>query len=356
MRTIVLASVLVALSGLALGLFAATRSSQPRRVQRPRPEESTVAPTSTTTLLPRPSTARCPLTDLPARRGVARRPALLVKVGNEPFGARPQSGLGEADIVFDTPAEGFIMRYIAVYQCGSASSIGPTRSVRWVDWHLARAFIQPVLAFAGGINPNIHDVESFSWLSSANLLEAAQGAGRRITSRVPPDNLYTSTAALYSLFPREHRPPPPIFTFSIRVPGGGERVSSLGIDFSSGTDVIWRWDPSAYGWLHTYSGMPDIDSLTDKAITARNVVVLLVRYRLGPYAESRGGSGDIESETTGRGVGYVLRNGLAIKVTWHRADLIDGFTFRRGHENVALSPGRTWVELVPLGTKMRLER
>ena len=99
--------------------------------------------TTTTTTTTSPAVAavagpRCPLTDAPAPgvKTIPDRPALLVKIGNEPDGARPQSGLNEADIVFDTPAEGFIMRYVAVYQCKNAPIIGPTRSVRWVDWNM----------------------------------------------------------------------------------------------------------------------------------------------------------------------------------------------------------------------------
>ena len=161
---------------------------------------------------------RCPLTDLPAPGGkVPRRPALLVKIGNEPEGARPQSGLNEADIVYDTPAEGFIMRYVAVYQCKNAGSIGPIRSVRWVDYHMiSPEFGKSILAFAGGINPNLDAVASDkASLSAADLLESpADTAGIRLTSRVPPDNLYTSTAGLYALFKKEMTSPSPIFAFS----------------------------------------------------------------------------------------------------------------------------------------------
>ncbi len=315
------------------------------------------SPTPTTTPAPVVAADRCPLTDLPAPRGVPRRPALAIKVGNEPFGARPQSGLNEADIVFDTPAEGFIMRYIAVYQCNDAASIGPTRSVRWVDWHLVREFHHAILAFAGGINPNVDRVDSFSWLSAANLLENAAGAGARISSRVPPDNLYTSTAALYRMFPLRKSPPKPVFSFSSSVPAGSEPISGFWIDFSYGTDVLWKWDPQLHMWLHTYDGVPDIDALTGQPVTARNIVVLVVDYRFGPYIESTGGSGDVESQTLGGGVGYVLRNGRAIKIFWHRKYLVDPFTFFHGkHELVRLSPGRTWVEIVPVRTPMGIDR
>ncbi|HUY05839.1 MAG TPA: DUF3048 domain-containing protein [Acidimicrobiales bacterium] len=344
----------------AIGLVLGITLSQFNGPQHSVPSTTTVPPTtgpSVSTTEPRTVLKRCPLTDLRARSGVPDRPALAVKIGNEPEGARPQSGLNEADIVFDTPAEGFIMRYIAVYQCNDAASIGPTRSVRWVDWHLVRQFIHPILAFAGGINPNVDQVTSFNWLRSANLLGLAQAAGERIASRFPPDNLYTSTDALYRLFPKSNRPPKPVFTYSVGLPAGAISAKSLSIDFSYGTDVVWTWDPKARSWLHSYGGVSDVDALTHKPVTTQNVVVVIVGYRFGPYAESTGGSGDVESETLGRGVGYVLRNGWSIEVTWHRKYLISPFSFTRAHgEVVSLAPGRTWVELVPVRTAMSIAR
>jgi hypothetical protein len=291
----------------------------------------------------------CPLTDLPAPGGkVPSRPALLVKIGNEPEGARPQSGLNEADIVYDTPAEGFIMRYIAVYQCHDASSIGPTRSVRWVDYHLAGQFGSPILAFAGGITPNLDAVASDTWIHSANLIAGASGAGVRITSRVPPDNLYTSTSALYCLFPSATTPPQPVFTYSSSLPSSAGPAASTTIDFSPGTHVVWTWDASGGDWVHAYDTGADIDALTGAPVTTTNVVIQVVRYTIGPYIESTGGTGDIQSQTIGSGTGWILRDGKAITVTWHRAGLMAPTTFNdnRG-QPVGLAPGRTWVELVP---------
>ncbi|MGH9297565.1 MAG: DUF3048 domain-containing protein [Acidimicrobiales bacterium] len=293
--------------------------------------------------------ARCPLTDLtPVSGKVPDRPALAVKIGNEPVGARPQSGLNEADVVYDTPAEGFIMRYVALFQCNSASKIGPTRSVRWVDWHLLQPLGHPILAFAGGINPDVAAVNSMKWIEAADLLGSAQGASYRISSRAPPDNLYTSTSALYALFKSEKTPPPSLFSYSDKLPATSTPASSLAIDFSSGTDVLWKWDASSASWLHTYGGTTDIDTLSSKPVSTKNIVVEIVHYSLGPYVESTGGSGDVESKTVGSGSGYVLRGGRAVRVTWHRATLSDPTTFTDAKGNqVALAPGRTWVEIVP---------
>ena len=291
---------------------------------------------------------RCPLTDLrPPTGKVPDRPALAVKIGNEPVGARPQSGLNEADIVYDTPAEGFIMRYIAVYQCTAASAVGPTRSVRWVDWHILANFTgRPILAFAGGINPDVSVVSALPWLRTADLLGAQYGAGYRTTNRVPPDNLYTSTSTLWGLF-KGGAPPRPVFQYSSAKPSGATPVSKLAIDFSAGTDAEWTWDAAAGQFLHSYSGVPDIDALTGKQVSTTNIVVQVVHYRYGPYPESPGSTGDVESQVTGSGRGWVLRNGVEIPVTWHRPAAADATTFTdaAGHA-VLLAPGRTWVEIV----------
>lgn len=342
----------LAVVGLAVGLPIGLASSPKRNVATP----PTTTTTATTTTLPAAATVagpRCPLTDAPAPgvKAIPDRPALLVKIGNEPDGARPQSGLNEADIVFDTPAEGFIMRYVAVFQCENAPIIGPTRSVRWVDWNMvAPQFGRPILAFAGGINPNVNGLAALPWLTGANLLEGAQAAGHRIDSRVPPDNLYTSTSAIYGLFPSEKTQPSPIFDFGAKVPTDWTPAAELAINFSYDTDVVWKWDPTEHQWLHTYSGVPDIDASTGKQVTTTNIVVEIVHYQLGPYCESGcpGGSGDVESNLVGTGSGYVLRGGRAFAVTWHRAGVRAKTTFTDANgAEVTLAPGRTWVEIVP---------
>ncbi|HVC25945.1 MAG TPA: DUF3048 domain-containing protein [Acidimicrobiales bacterium] len=292
----------------------------------------------------------CPLTDTRAPGGVVpRRPAIAVKIGNEPQGARPQSGLNEADVVYDTPAEGGIMRYMAIYQCNSASSIGPTRSLRWVDWHILAMYRHlPLLVHAGGIIPDVSALDALRYVKDVNLLSTFASDGTRITSRVAPDNLYTSTAAVWASFPNEKAPPAPVFHYSTTVPAGAKAAKSIEINFSAGTDSVWTWNAPTATWLHSYAGAgPDVDALTNAQVSTTNVVVQIVKYQLGPYSESPGGSGDVESVLTGTGSGYLLRDGKEIPVTWHRPTESSMTTFTGAHgAPVALAPGRTFVEIV----------
>lgn len=343
-RVLVLVGIL-AIIGIVIGIVAT--------------QGSTTAPTPTSGGSGTPANAYfasfppniCPLTDTPAAGGTApRRPALAIKIGNEPSGARPQSGLNGADIVYDTPAEGGVMRYVAVYQCQDTSSIGPIRSVRYVDWHLIRQFLHPILAYANGIIPDVNSVQKSPWLESADLLTNAASAGQRITTRVAPDNLYTSTRQLYSMFPSATTPPPPVFEYDTAVPVGAKPIQSAEINFSGGTDVLWKW--TGTDWSHYYSSgsgssSPDVDALTNQQVTTDNIVIQIVHFRYGPYPESPGSTGDVESKTLGSGSGYILRNGTMTAVTWHRQSLVNPDTFTNAQgKPVKLAPGRTWIELL----------
>jgi hypothetical protein len=353
---------LLAVVGVVVGLVVSGGGKPVASKQHHQTSTSTSSapPSTTSSTLPAFPASFCPLTDTPAAGGIdPARPALAVKIGNEPgndpaagAGARPQSGLNEADIVFDTPTEGFLMRYIAVYQCQDASSIGPIRSARWVDWHIIRQFVHPILAFAGGINPDVDVVLHSGWIEPADVIGAQYAAASQLASREAPDATYSSTLALYGLYKKSTTPPKPVFEYSSSLPSSAKPATSVSIDFSAGTDVEWQWDASKGLWMHyyLYGGAPeaDIDALSDTQVSTDNIIIQIVKYKFGPYAESPGSTGDFESQTIGTGPGWVLRDGKAIAVTWHRPYYLDGLTFTDAKgQPVDLTPGRTWVELLP---------
>jgi hypothetical protein len=295
-----------------------------------------------------PPLTKCPLTDLPAPGGKApEREPLAVKIGNESQGARPQSGLNEADIVYDTPAEGGVMRYIAVYQCETPALIGPIRSVRWVDWHVLEVFKHVELAFVAGIDQNRSEVESLPFIDDADDF-LHYHAYQQNPDRQAPDSTYASAATLWRLF-GYHPAPKPIFDYTTGpLPKGAQPAKDFAINFSGGTDVVWQWNSSTGQWVHTYSGVTDTDALTNQPVTTTNIVVQIVHYTIGPYNEDpEPQSGDVESQTVGTGKGWVLRNGEEIPVTWHRASLTSPTTYTSARgQPVDLTPGRTWVEFV----------
>ena len=59
---------------------------------------------------------------------ITTRP-VIATINNHPL-ARPQSGLAQADVVYEMLAEGDVTRFLALYQSEIPESIGPIRSAR----------------------------------------------------------------------------------------------------------------------------------------------------------------------------------------------------------------------------------
>ncbi|MHB8190690.1 MAG: DUF3048 domain-containing protein [Ferrimicrobium sp.] len=288
----------------------------------------------------------CPLTGLAAPNGkVPNRPALAIKVGNDP-GARPQSGLSKADIVYEVQAEGGITRFIAVYQCSAPPLVGPIRSIRWVDWHVVSQLGNPILTFAGGINPDIYQVSQQSWLYRVDALSFNGAPFERVNNRIAPENLYGSPVGIWSLDP-SHTAPTPIFSFSKTPVAGGSSVGGVTLPYSTAEYISWHWNASAAQWQRYYSGVPAATN-SGGQISATNVVVQFVNAVPGSYNESGPNSLGVHSQTIGSGTVWVLRNGELIKGTWSRPAAVDPTTYTTSSgSKIALAAGRTWVEVVP---------
>ncbi|MGC8512404.1 MAG: DUF3048 domain-containing protein [Acidimicrobiales bacterium] len=309
------------------------------------PATTTSAPPTTAA-----STAVCPLTGASAPGGTPpARPALAVKIGNDPA-ARPQSGLSNADIVFEEPIEGNITRLLAVYQCQEAPEIGPVRSTRWIDTQLLGQFGHPAFAFAGGIIPDVNLVADSS-VYNLDLFTHSQ-ASTRITSRYAPENLYTSTSALWALDPSK-TPPSPIFHYG-KPSEPGTPTSEATLLFSGILNVQWRWDASTAKWVRLYAGVPNVDA-DGTPVTATNVVIERVTTSPGTIPEDVNGALGVHSQTVGSGQVTILTGGSAYNATWSRPNtsVPTQFVGPNG-QPVNLAPGSTWVELLPVQASLQL--
>lgn len=128
-----------------------------------------------------------PLTGLP-REDKTSRPAVAVKVENVAQ-ARPQSGLENADIVFEELVEGGLTRFNAVFHSNQPTEIGPVRSVRPTDIGIVKPF-DALLVYSGG-NPLVENRVAAEGIRGFNEDQAA-GAAYRVNFNYMPHNLYLS--------------------------------------------------------------------------------------------------------------------------------------------------------------------
>ncbi|MBK9178428.1 MAG: DUF3048 domain-containing protein [Acidimicrobiales bacterium] len=333
-RPAVLLAALVALAALALAACSGG-------------DDDDAAPTTTaraTTTTERTTTTTAPpvgqLTGLPLDDPlIGFRPALVVKIDNHPD-AVPQSGLAQADLVFEEIVEG-ITRFAAVFHSTGSDPVGPIRSARTTDVQLLPQLGRPLLAWSGG-NPGVTGAVAGSPLVDVGV-NAFPDLYFRDRSRRAPHNLYSSTSELWAVAPPEATPPPPLFQYrgdGEALPAGAEPVTGVDIEFTGGQRVAYGWDDQRGRWLRFQQGEPHLD-VDGQQLAPENVVIQFVDYGASP-ADPR----SPEARTVGEGEAWVLTDGHLIRGRWVRpspeqvTQLLDA-----AGQPIRLTPGRTWVAL-----------
>src|SRR2546426_7828324 len=162
------------------------------------------SPSASPTQPPPPPKVASPINgvmlDRAAFDALQQRAPLAVMVENHPD-ARPQSGLNQADLVYEAIAEGGITRYMAVYWSNEAARIQYVRSARiyYIQW---AAELGAVYTHWGQVeDPGPVDV----WpvlarldMRDLNGLFMGEEVGYRDPDRVAPHNVFTSTGLLWN--------------------------------------------------------------------------------------------------------------------------------------------------------------
>lgn len=292
-----------------------------------------------------------PLTGLPLLDpGAADRPALVVKIDNHPL-ARPQSGLNEADIVYEENVEN-LTRFAAVFQSNGADPVGPIRSGRTQDVDLLGSLNRPIFAWSGG-NGKVTAAINGSDLVPVSETKAGK-AMFRVKDRPKPHNLYGNVSALYSFAPADAAAPQQQFTYRPEgVAASGDASDGVKVSMD-GIKARWQWDAASGTYLRFSDEKVHKDALTDAQVATNNVVVLYVDYRPSAADEH-----SPEAQTEGYGVAWVFTAGTVVKGSWTRTDRLQPFTLLdAAGAPILLTPGHTFVELsrsskgavVPAGT------
>jgi len=323
-----------------------------------------------------------------------RRP-IVVKVSNSPAIVRPQSGIGEADLVFEHYTEVGITRFSAIFLSNAPTRVGSIRSARLIDYELAPMY-DALLAFAGasiGVDKRIYGSEAVAAGLCATredydqcLAEAAIIAPPGV---VPPsdfvDRAYKGVLFGSPYFYRDETVPVPHNLFVnldalwqlAESDGNSGRQDLSGMAFSeelqgdatgSGiyaqvryttTIVEWHYDPETERYYRSTDGQRHFDANTDEQVSAANVIIVYAGHYLTDIIES-GYEDNIhwsaQITVWPEGEAVILRNGVRYEGRWLRPTRPDLMTFvSNDGEVIYLNPGNSWIQLVRLPEQMNPE-
>jgi len=276
------------------------------------------------------------------------RAALGVKIDNTDRG-RPPTGLRQADVVFEEVVEGGLTRLLAVYHSEDLDEVGPVRSARSTDLAVLAELGRPLFAWSGA-NPTFRAAVEAADLADVGF-SAVPAAYWRDGDRRAPYNLLADPAGLWAAV-EAGTPPPMLFTYRAEgdpLDGPGVRPAAGFRASTFATSIEWAWNGQTRLWERVQNGTPHVDSAGDR-IAVPNVVVRTTPYRDSGVRDSTGAVVP-EAAAVGEGDAWLLSDGGAQPARWSKTSE-EGptvYTTTDGRP-LELTPGQTWVEILPPGT------
>jgi hypothetical protein len=294
-----------------------------------------------------------PFTGLEVDPAVLAHRPILIKVSNSSAVVRPQSGLSDADFVYEHISEGGITRFTAMFYTNDVSLVGPIRSGRMIDLQL------PIWYDAG-----------FGYSGASNEVKWMFKNGGFFEKVVTPDwghagfwrnydignpnkpgweTLYTSSESIREqLTARGEDVPPELatnFVFNPTPPAGGRGVTEINVRYGA-TGVFWQFNAGKY--LRWADGDPHMDANNNTQLSADNVVLLYAPHVQTDIIEDSNGSRSIDIQFWGEGPMTLFRDGQEFKGVWKRESFEGMITFWDNAGNrLPLTPGTTWFQVVP---------
>lgn len=310
-------------------------------------------------------------------------PVYCMQIPNGLDGARPQTSLNEAGVVFEAIAERGVTRFAAIFQNPTGSIIGPIRSIRlyFLEWDTP---FDCTIVHAGGSDDAIAAIraggykdltENYTYMyrgnynyhlwnnlfTNANLLtKNSSDFGRTISNpkgftRLTPEDAHKNRVDS-TIVEKLNITKATVNNTAKMTP----KATNIELSFNNNYyfNVKYQYNANSNSYNRFYSdGNPHTvyvcpnadlynkdpqDRCEQTGLSPNVVVVIYVKESIAwdNYHEN--------ITTTGTGKAVIFQNGIAITGTWSKPSVAEQIKFYddSGAE-VALVPGQTWVEAIP---------
>jgi Protein of unknown function (DUF3048) N-terminal domain/Protein of unknown function (DUF3048) C-terminal domain len=285
-----------------------------------------------------------PLNGLPISQVSEQRP-VAVMVNNFHL-ARPQSGLSNADIVYEVLAEGDITRFLAIFQSNIPDKIGPVRSAR--DYYIELANGYHALFICHGNSPEAKQMMDAGVIDSINGLIYDGTLFKRDKSRKAPHNSYILKEGIekgvekrnYSY--TEKVTPLAFIQEPLSFDPSWKNISEVFIKYSYNPDnnVTYKYNATNKNFQRIQDGIVAKDALNNKDLQIKNILIIESTHKvIDDY-----GRRSVDLENGGKG--YYIVDGMLKDIQWNN---IDGriIPYTLDGTEIKLAPGQTWINFVP---------
>lgn len=297
-----------------------------------------------------------PLTGEPTPEDISNKRPVMVMLNNLKQ-ALPQSGNGQADIIYEILEEGGITRMLAVYQDIDAveGNLGTIRSTRPYYVHLV-AGMDGILVHAGGSGAAYDAIESLGVTDLDALSGGAAGLFWRDKNRLnagvaTEHTMYITASDIANYLATSNLRTEHESGFSMKhtftedaTPADGSVANVITVPFSGYKTGEFKYDANTGEYLVSEYGSAYVDETSGKQVSVKNVLIIMTQVS----AIEGDSKGRISVAMSGSGIGYFACGGKYIPINWSRdtQDSLYSFTTMDG-EPLVLGIGSSYVNIVP---------
>lgn len=268
---------------------------------------------------------------------------VLATINNDPK-ARPQSGVSDADIIYEFIAEGNTTRYLGLFQSSLPDEIGPIRSSR--DMFIRTAKGLDAFYVAHGYSPDALKLLQAGVVDHVNGMQYDGTLFKRSAERQAPHNSYISGenillgADQVNASMTIEKMPALSFHDAVEDVKVGEEVTSITVHNGSHPQFTstYAYDSDAGVYQQFVNEIETIDKANEQSVELANILVFEAEHQTID-AEGRQ---SINLETGGKAL--LFQGGTVQEIKWQNKNGV--LVPVENGVNAKLVPGKTWIHIV----------
>lgn len=292
-----------------------------------------------------------PLSGIYAKEEKINRRPVAIMFDNH-HGARWQSGLKDAEIVYEFLVEAPYTRYMGIYLINEPSSIGPIRSAR--PYFITTALeYDAVYAHVGGSEQAKSDIKALK-IADIDGLSSSNKVFWRKKHKKMPHNLYSSIEVLRATQEeRKYKMIGEYTPFKFKEDDldiEGDIANKITINYRKNNTTEYNYDIEKKNYTRKKDGKLHIDEIDESPIVAKNIIIQRAKTKVLDK------EGRLEIQLIGEGEGKYITNGKTIDIKWVKKSRKDKTKYynQEGKE-IIFNPGVTWIQVVEPTTDIIIE-
>ena len=281
-----------------------------------------------------------------ARIGASGAPIIIQIENSTQPTVRPQTGMQQADVIYEYISEFGIPRLTAIYWHPPTSQIGPVRSCRLITVQLEQMYRGMI--WCSGANDYVLG-QVWKWPNVVYDYAYMYPYMFRTGDRVAPHNViarpdYLTSYVAYAKLPAlnyDIAPAHPDTPFSGAVPATTVTIPQH--------NAVWRYDASMHEYLKWQDGAPFTNVGTGQ-VHAKNLIVEHVTSYLDVNPANTGVHHTYNTEyyeLAGEGTAEIYTDGGMIHATWkHPSRDLPVVYYDANGNPIDLNTGLTWVHVI----------